>query len=308
MADVIVSAFFTVFFEKMASEAMQKIARAKGIDSELNKLKRSLNRIQALLYDASQKEITQEAVKEWLNYLQHLAYDIDDVLYDLATEAMHRGFTDQSGVITNKVRKLLPTCCTNFSLSTRIHRKLDDISTRVAEIGIVGREAEKKALIQKLLGGKDESCNEKFSIVPIVGMDGVGKTTLARLLYEEKEVKDDFEVRAWVSVSYEFDISNIRKVIYENVSGDNKIFKDLNLLQDALKEKLKNKLFLIVLDDVWSESYGDWEKLVGPFLAGAPGSRIIMTTRKEQLLKQLGYAHLDPLQSLSDDDALSLFA
>ncbi|CAH1412464.1 unnamed protein product [Lactuca virosa] len=337
MADVVVSAFFTVFFEKLASEALQKIARAKGIDSELKKLKRSLSQIQALLYDASQKEITQEAVKEWLNCLQHLAYDIDDVLDDLATEAMHRGFTDQSGVITNKVRKLIPTCCTNFSLSTRIHRKLDDISTRlqelmegknnpglsvttnekpkikrndgrVDEIGIVGREGEKKALIQKLLGGNDESCNQNFSIVPIVGMGGVGKTTLARLLYEEKEVKDHFEVRAWVSVSYEFDISNISKVIYENVSGENKIFKDLNLLQDALKEKLKNKLFLIVLDDVWSESYGDWEKLVGPFLAGAPGSRIIMTTRKEQLLRQLGYAHLDPLQSLSDDDALSLFA
>ncbi|KAI3700681.1 hypothetical protein L2E82_45318 [Cichorium intybus] len=338
MAEIVVSTFLTVVFEKLTSEALKKIARAKGIDSELKKLKRSLDQIQALLNDASQKEITDEAVKEWLNGLQHLAYDIDDLLDDLATEAMHRQFTEESGATTSKVRKLIPTCCRNFSLSTRLQCKLDDISTRLQELveakenlglkvvknekpkikryeaclvdpsGIVGRKGEKKALVQQLLGGKDESCNQNFSVVPIVGMGGVGKTTLARLLYDEKEVKDHFEVRAWVCVSDEFDITNISKIIYQSVTGESKEFADLNLLQEALKEKLMKKLFLIVLDDVWSESYDDWDKLVGPFLVGAPGSKVIMTTRKEQLLRKLGYAHVDPLQSLSHDDALSLFA
>ncbi|CAH1412419.1 unnamed protein product [Lactuca virosa] len=157
-------------------------------------------------------------------------------------------------------------------------------------------------------GGKDESRSQNFSIVPIVGMGGVGKTTLARMLYDEKEVNDHFEIKAWVCVSDEFSIPNISRVIYQSVTGENKEFADLNLLQEALKEKLQNKLFLIVLDDVWSESYNDWEKLVGPFLVGSPGSRIIMTTRKEQLLRKLGFSHHDCLQGLSHDDALSLFA
>ncbi|CAI9277651.1 unnamed protein product [Lactuca saligna] len=339
MAEIVVSTFFTVVFEKLASEALKKIARAKGIDSELKKLKRSLGQIHALLNDASHKEITDEAVKAWLNDLQHLAYDIDDLLDDLATEAMHRELTEVSGATTSKVRKLIPKCCSKFSLSSRMQYKLDDISTRLQELvdakndlglivvtnekpkivryeaclvdasSIVGREGHKKALVQQLLVGKDESCShQNFSVVPIVGMGGVGKTTLARLLYDEKEVKDHFELRAWVCVSDEFNISSISKVIYQSVTGENKEFADLNLLQEALKQQLMKKLFLIVLDDVWSESYDDWEKLVGPFLVGAPGSKVIMTTRKEQLLKKLGYAHVDSLQSLSHDDALTLFA
>ncbi|KAL7606444.1 hypothetical protein Lser_V15G19038 [Lactuca serriola] len=338
MAEIVVSTFFTVVFEKLASEGLKKIARAKGIDSELKKLKRSLGQIHALLNDASHKEITDEAVKAWLNDLQHLAYDIDDLLDDLATEAMHVELSEVSGATTSKVRKLIPNCCSKFSLSSRMQYKLDGIGARLQELveakndlgltvvtnekpkiiryeaclvdasGIVGREGHKKALVQQLLGGKNESCNQNFSVVPIVGMGGVGKTTLARLLYDEKEVKDHFELRAWVCVSDEFDISSISKVIYQSVTGENKEFADLNLLQEALKQQLMKKRFLIVLDDVWSESYDDWEKLVGPFLVGAPGSKVIMTTRKEQLLRKLGYAHVDSLQGLSHKDALSLFA
>ncbi|CAI9277642.1 unnamed protein product [Lactuca saligna] len=339
MAEIVLSAFLTVVFEKLASEALKKIAGSKGVGSKLKKLERSLIQIKALLNDASQKEITDEAVKVWLNGLQHLAYDIDDLLDDLATEAMHRELADESGATTSKVRKLVPTCCTNFSrTSKKMERKLDDITTKLQELveeknnlglgvitnekpkieryeaslvdtsGIVGRESEKNKLLKKLLGGRDEFTSQSFSVLPIVGMGGVGKTTLARMLYDEKEVKDHFKLRAWVCVSDEFNIFNISKVIYQSVTGEKKEFEDLNLLQEALKKEFTNQLFLIVLDDVWSESYGDWEKLVGPFLAGSPGSRIIMTTRKEQLLRKLGFSHQDPLESLSQDDALSLFA
>lgn len=55
---------------------------------------------------------------------------------------------------------------------------------------VVGRKAEKEALVNRLLG--DEPCDRTFSVVPIVGTSGVGKTTLARLLYDEKLVKDYF--------------------------------------------------------------------------------------------------------------------
>ncbi|CAH1436841.1 unnamed protein product [Lactuca virosa] len=332
MAELVLSAFFTVFFEKLASETLQKLAHTKGIDSQLKKLKRSLIQIKALLNDASEKEVTDEAVKDWLNGLQHLAYDIDDLLDDLETKAMHREFN------TSKVRKLIPTSCTNFLLCTRMHGKLDNITTKLREIveeknnlglrvkgesprhknrklqtslvdasRIVGREGDKDALLHKLLGDDYEPSGKSYSIVPIVGMGGLGKTTLARLLYDEMQRKDHFELMAWVCVSDEFDIFNISKTIFQSVGGGNQEFSDLNLLQVALKNKISQKRFLIVLDDVWSESYTDWEILEHPFLAGAPRSKIIMTTRKLSLLTQLGYNQPYRLSVLSHENALSLF-
>ncbi|KAK9068119.1 hypothetical protein SSX86_012230 [Deinandra increscens subsp. villosa] len=341
-AELVISAFLGVLFEKLASTALKNIARYNGIDTDIKKWQRSLTQIQGVLTDASRKEITSPPVKRWLNDLQHLAYDIDDVIDELATEAMHREFTHDSQHITTKVRKLIPSCFTDFSGSstTTLLDKLDDITTKLQDLveekaalglrveeepgsknknrrlqtslvdasSIVGRQAEKEALVHKLLGGENESCEKTFSIVPIVGMGGVGKTTLARLLYDEKQVKDHFELKAWVCVSDEFDSFDISKVIFQSVTGESKNFADLNLLQVALRDHLRGKRFLLVLDDVWSESCEDWETLVGPFHACAPGSKIIMTTRKVQLLRKLGYNHLNQLESLSHENALSLIS
>ncbi|KAL8195969.1 hypothetical protein R6Q57_024969 [Mikania cordata] len=336
MAEIVASALLNIVFDKLASLTLNKFGRSQG---ELKKLERKLSQIQALLYDASQKEISDKAVKQWLNSLQHLAYDIDDVLDELATEDMHLELAKESGAINNKVRKLIPTCCINFSPTYRLqlHHKLDDITTKLQDLEkenitlglivrdeksksmnrknetslpdescIIGRDSDIEKLLHKLLN--DESCDKKLGVVPIVGMGGVGKTTLARLLYNEARVREHFELKAWVCVSDDFDIFKISETIFESVTRENKEFKDLNSLQLALTERIREKRFLLVLDDVWSENYHDWENLVRPLSSGAIGSKVILTTRKDNLLKSLGFDQLDHLNSLSHDYALSLFA
>ncbi|KAM0069436.1 putative P-loop containing nucleoside triphosphate hydrolase [Helianthus debilis subsp. tardiflorus] len=289
-AETIASEILKAVLKTLTSEAFKAYDRSKGIHSELKKLETTLIKIQSLLNDASQKETTNEAVQKWLNDIQHLAYDIDDVLDDLATEDTRRKLNQESGAMTSKVRKLIPASFTNLSLSQRMHPKLDYITAKFEDLEkekdrlglinlkdekpkrpyqtslldtsrIVGRQEEIKELLVKLF--ENGSCTQNFSIVPIVGMGGLGKTTLARILYDDAEVKKHFELKAWVSVSDQFDILNISKVILQSVKGEDKEFADLNLLQVALRKQPRDKRFLMVLDDVWSESYDDWQTLLG---------------------------------------------
>ncbi|CAH1418307.1 unnamed protein product [Lactuca virosa] len=347
VAEIFIGAFITVLFEKLASADLIRLARSAGIYSELHKWNNTLSQIQAVLVDAGQKHLRERSVQLWLHKLQHLAYDIDDVLDDLATEAMRRHLNEETYATTStnscKVLKIVPTCCTNFTPRTikygrKMSSKLDVITTKlhhlveeknilglvnnvergnresrrleetslVDESRIVGREGDKRVLLDKLLG--DESCNENFSILSIVGLGGIGKTTLAQVLYNEKKVKDHFELMAWVCVSDEFEVFNISKAVFQAVGGGNQDFANLDLLQVALTEKLSKRRFLLVLDDVWNENYKEWELLQRPFVVGAPGSKVIVTTRKTTVASVMDSVHAYPLELLSNEEALSLFA
>ncbi|GLT84229.1 hypothetical protein SLE2022_024740 [Rubroshorea leprosula] len=108
-------------------------------------------------------------------------------------------------------------------------------------------------------------------------MGAVGKTTLAQLVYNDDKIENFFELRVWVSVSTEFDVIGVTRILLQGVTSESLNFKDFDLLLVKLKEMLSGKKFLIVLDDVWNEDYEEWDVLRTPFLAGAPGSKVLVT-------------------------------
>ncbi|XP_059654413.1 putative disease resistance protein At3g14460 [Cornus florida] len=140
-------------------------------------------------------------------------------------------------------------------------------------------------------------------------MGGVGKTTLAQLVYNDARVDQNFDLKAWVCVSDDFDIFLITKRIVEAVTTSTNQINELNQLQIKLKESLAGKKFLIVLDDVWNDNSIHWNLLRRPFRIGAQESRIIVTTRIDKVALVMGtipsYCHL---KQLSLEDCWSLFA
>ncbi|GLT32736.1 hypothetical protein SLA2020_073810 [Shorea laevis] len=70
---------------------------------------------------------------------------------------------------------------------------------------VIGRDGDKDAILQRLL---EDGCSpEQDFVIPIVGMGGLGKTTLARLIYNDKKLEGKFNLKAWVCVSDEFDVA-----------------------------------------------------------------------------------------------------
>ncbi|XP_059654478.1 putative disease resistance protein At3g14460 [Cornus florida] len=138
-------------------------------------------------------------------------------------------------------------------------------------------------------------------------MGGMGKTTLAQLVYNDAEVNEKFHMKAWVCVSDAFDSYTITKKIFDDVTASNNNIDSLDQLQIKLKDSLAGKKFLIVLDDVWNHNYNDWDRLRKPFSAGVQDSRIIVTTRSEEVASVMGTIPSHHLQQLPFQDCWSLF-
>ncbi|GMI95920.1 hypothetical protein like AT3G14470 [Hibiscus trionum] len=345
VADAMLSACFRNLCETLSSPDFLKFCRDEQLVAEMNKWKKLLLQMNASLEDAEEKEITSRAVKHWLGELQHVAFDAEDVVDELATEALRRKLTELTRLSsgrTNKVWKLVvPSCFCAINLNTIkfnaeikskirvISARLDDLVVqksflRLEEIGrggssvlkrnttslvdesrVYGRESDKDAIISLLMMDDGEPGKGEIGVVSIVGMGGVGKTTLAQLVYKDVRIENSFELSAWVCVSEEFNVLKVTKTLIHAVASDIDKSDNLNSLQVQLQKELQGRKFLIVLDDMWNENYDHWDLLCRPFAAGAAESKILVTTRNESVAACCGgYRH--QLKELSNDDCLSI--
>ncbi|OMO78992.1 Disease resistance protein [Corchorus olitorius] len=141
-----------------------------------------------------------------------------------------------------------------------------------------GREREKAEILEFLLSPNG---NEKgVSMLQIVGLGGIGKTTLAQLVYNDSSINKSFDHKAWICVSKDFDATSVTIKILQSISAKfcTCTGRILQNLQATLKEKLLGTRFLLVLDNVWDENFNDLSNiLLKPF---GVGTKIILTTRR----------------------------
>ncbi|MQL72330.1 hypothetical protein Taro_004666 [Colocasia esculenta] len=166
-------------------------------------------------------------------------------------------------------------------------------SSVLEETRIVGRTEELAKLKQFLLSSDAEesrgsdNIDGHVSVMAIVGMGGLGKTTLAQLAYGDAQVSQHFQLKSWVCVSEDFDVIQLTKAMLYSLNVDDSGLLELDPLHQKLVEKLRGvERFLLVLDDVWEAENLNihyWDQLTAPFRIRSANTKIIMTTRSRKV-------------------------
>ncbi|XP_050123225.1 putative disease resistance protein RGA3 isoform X1 [Malus sylvestris] len=326
--------------ERLSPIASEEICLAWGVKADLQKLERTMSTIKDVLLDAEEKQARNKELRSWLLQLKDAFLDAEDLLDEFECEALRRQVVRGSGT-TRKVRRFfsrsnpvafrLGVCQGIKDIRERLHELKEDKNfadlrtvhlcdhvrensntthsfVRASEV--IGRETEKNEVVDLLVQGDDHQGNRNVSVIPIVGFGGLGKTTLAKLVYNDERVVGCFNLRMWQNVSVDFDITRLAKEILGSALGT-QISEGLSLdqLQAQLRDALKDKKFLLVLDDVWNEDRIKWSELRDLLIEGAKiGSKILVTTRNisvASIMSTVGtYINLEVL---SFEDSLSLF-
>jgi len=294
-------AVLQVLFQKLDYDKLRDYIRVTKLDGwQLTELKRRLTDIDAVIDDAEQKQFTNSLVRNWLDEVREALYDAEDLLeqmdYELSKNQLKPEFQSSSSKVSSfksKMKELIDelesllnqkivqdfkiSSGVGSGLANNVSGKRNESTSMVAEEVIYGRD-EDKEIILKWLTSESNNHNH-LSILSIVGMGGMGKTTLAQHVYNHSIIEDKFAIKAWVCVSEEFDVFMLTRAILESFRKETDNSRNLNMVQGRLKEKLNGMKFFLVLDDVWNEHRDQWKSLQTPLKYGAKGSKILITTR-----------------------------
>ncbi|GFP87994.1 probable disease resistance rpp8-like protein 2 [Phtheirospermum japonicum] len=337
MADAAIS--FAV--EKLGSLLIHKVDFLLGVEDKVKWLKDELERMQCFLKDASEKQAAgNERIRKWISDIRGVAQDAEDAIetFILRVEnpRKNRGLLERCACFPLNVHHL-----------NRVGEQIESIKARLQDIEksrvtygiqdlvgtggtdpsrrweddvvewrrrlmspwqndkhVVGLKEEVELLLKKaILDGR-----ESFSVATIVGMGGIGKTTLARKLYNHPAVADGFERRAWVCVSSDFRprgiLMELMLQLLDPKEDKRKVLEiveksPLPYLHQMVRERLQGKRYFIALDDVWDGEH--WEFLATAFPNEDKSSRLLLTSRSRDIASSARYVHemkiLDPDQS-----------
>ncbi|KAJ4798251.1 Disease resistance protein RPM1 [Rhynchospora pubera] len=323
--------------QTISSNLIEKISAISEIESSIENIEKEFKMIQAVISKANKRLSNDPPYLAWLDGIRGIALKVEDTIDEYAyllsqTAVSESYFKKSTGFIKNleswnnivtRIKKLesdfeklksrsdrygiaLPHVEESSSLNVIMNQHIMNYSYFIDEDEIVGNVEEIKVLTELVTNDRREC-----TIITICGMGGVGKTTIVNYVYKKQEAARNFHCYAWVSVSSTYAFDELLKRIIKQVllqkernvslEIDN---MDLRHLVEKLKIELRDKKYLIILDDVWQS---DALLLYNIFPKNDQGSRVIITTRKENVASLADAKHQIKLNALSEEASWDLF-
>ncbi|VAH23790.1 unnamed protein product [Triticum turgidum subsp. durum] len=334
LGGMLAAAILKVVGQQIGSAIGSQIALQKNFDKDLRKMKMALESVDAVLEDAERQSITDKSTRLWLKRLKDFMYEISDMIdeFEADTQAITQPSARKASfrkylafmipcltigpkiTMANKMEEMRDA----LDVITDQHKKfklkqgnnsnepkVTDIreTSSTLETQIIGRTEERDIILASL----SESMQNEITVLPIYGIGGLGKTTLAKMVYNSSQFNGYSQV--WVYVSQTFDLIKIGNSIIsqlsekENESG----YTVKQMIHNSLKKLLANKKILIVLDDLWEDNISHLEDLKGMLKVGE-GSKVVViaTTRNEGIAKEISTIQPYKLAPLTDDMCWSI--
>ncbi|KAK2416873.1 putative disease resistance protein RGA3 [Trifolium repens] len=352
---------------KIASCAYEEASRAYGVYKDLLGIKDTLSIVSGVLLDAEHKKDQKHGLREWLRQIHNICSDAENVLDGFDLQEKRKQVLEASGSTRTKVCHLFSSS-NPLAFRFRMARQIKEIRDRLNKVAadgtmfglatinvdpglvvqrremtyphvdassVIGRESDREEIIKLLIKPHpqgDGDGDKRLCVIPIVGIGGLGKTTLAKLVFNDKRMDKLFQLKMWVCVSVDFDINQLIIKIINSIqkikiinSANTSTFSsssasmnsfdhqeninnlDMVQLVSLLIKKLYGKKFLLVLDDVWNEDRAKWIELKDLIKVCASGSKIVVTTRSKSIASMMGNFPAYILKGLSRKNCLSLF-
>ncbi|XP_048423177.1 putative disease resistance protein RGA3 [Pyrus x bretschneideri] len=326
--------------KSVGSRAAQEIGLFRGFKKEATELAVSLEEIEEFLGDvAHQPHDRGVAVRNWVKKLKDVAHDADDVLADINCEVLRRKAEIQNHMkkkvlnffslsnpilfrqkMAHKIKNINASLAVLKGDASRIHlvargvdhtpppimrnRKTDSRFGQSDKI-IIGRKETKSDIIKMLMSKNQE---KNLSVMAVVGIGGLGKTTLAKSIFNDDAIRTPFDEKMWVCVSDTSDVDQILNWMLESLKSDRTGLTSRQALLDDLTERLTDKRYILILDDVWNEEKNFWREFMDCLskVNSGPGSVAIVTTRKANVASIIETMPRCDLKGLSEEDCWSL--
>ncbi|XP_022147051.1 putative disease resistance protein RGA4 [Momordica charantia] len=331
---------------KLGSIASQRLGMVRGVENDLTKLTSTVSVIKNVLLDAEEhcQTKTDHTLQDWLQKLEEALYDAEDVLDELSSETLHREVVTK-GKNAKQVR-IFFSGSNQIAFNYRVARNIKKIWERLDAIDaerkqfnltencqqrtlygsfdqimmgrketcsfpnveeVIGRDYDKKKL-KDLLLDINMNVRHNVSFIVIAGMGGIGKTTLAKSLYHDREVSECFDSTIWIWISDQFEVRVVVEKIIESATKRKPNVEGMEALNSELQEVIGGKKYLLVMDDVWKETEEKWHELKPLLMGGASGSKILITKRDSKVATEIeSMTSLFTLKGLQESNSWSLF-